>query len=280
MKRRIALFLGLVLLVSIVHPFANALAKENVTKSEISRDDLSDEAKLEISKLISLFESDYTIDLMYSLENIKHLDEELEEIWRDIISYWDWIENEMIENIGVAPDNIKNPEKHAFIVLGYALAEDGTMQDELIGRLEVAKASAIKYPESYVLVTGGVEKNGWTEGRRMRDWLIDNGIAEERIIVEEEARNTAGNAENSFEMLYKEYDVETVSLITSQYHLKRGSIFYYTESLLKAYELGVKPITFIGEANAGWLRADKTTESMSLKARGLRQIARVQNSKI
>ena len=74
------------------------------------------------------------------------------------------------------------------------------------------------------LVTGGVEKNGWTEGRRIRDWLVENGIDEDRIIVEEKAPDTAGNAANSFEILYKDYDVDTVSLITTQYHLKRGSI--------------------------------------------------------
>lgn len=38
------------------------------------------------------------------------------------------------------------------------------MQPELVGRLETALASAQKYPNSYILVTGGVKKNGWTEG--------------------------------------------------------------------------------------------------------------------
>src|SRR5699024_1605418 len=68
------------------------------------------------------------------------------------------------------------------------------------------------------------------------------------------------------------------SMITSQYHLKRGSIFYYTMSQLKAKELGVKPIEFKGEGNAGWYREDKTEEPLSLKVRGMYQIAGVDQS--
>ena len=253
--------------------FANTLTE--VQARSIDRDTASQEVKDIIGELITFYSEGYRVDVIEHLEQLKAVSPEYYEIWNSVIEYWDWIESDMIENIGVAPDGIENPAKHAFIVLGFALNEDGTMTDELIGRLEVAKASALKYPESYVLVTGGVEKNGWTEGRRMRDWLVANGIDESRIIVEEKAPDTAGNATNSFQMLYNDYDVDSVSLITSQYHLKRGSLLYYAESLLKAEELGVEPIKFIGNANAGWYREDKTYEPLSLKALSLRLIGRV-----
>lgn len=250
-----------------------ASAKEQIQVQD--RDDTPKEVKDIVAKLISFYGNENRVDIIKYLSDLKEISPEYYEIWNSVFNYWDWIESDMVENIGVAPDGIQDPKKHAFIVLGFALNEDGTMTDELVGRLEVAKASAEKYPDSYVLVTGGVEKSGWTEGRRMRDWLVENGIAEDRIIVEEKAPDTAGNATNSFDILYNDYDVNTVSLITSQYHLKRGSILYYTESLLKAKELGVEPIKFIGEANAGWYRADKTSEPLSAKSSSLRLIARV-----
>lgn len=195
------------------------------------------------------------------------------EIWNKIVDYWNYIENDMIENKDIAPDGLPT-NNHVFIVLGYALNEDGTMQDELIGRLNVALKSAKKYPNSYILVTGGVEKNGHTEGELMSKWLINQGIDENRIIVETKAPDTAGNASNSFEMLYTEYKgIKSCSLITSQYHLKRGSLLYYAESLLKAKELGVEPIEFIGNGNAGWVREDKVEESMFVKTYSLFSIA-------
>lgn len=200
------------------------------------------------------------------LNDMKDVSLEDYEIWNKVVDYWDYIENDMIENKDIAPDGLPM-NNHVFIVLGYALNEDGTMQDELVGRLNVALDSANKYPNSYILVTGGVEKNGHTEGELMSKWLIEQGIDDSRIIVETKAPDTAGNAANSFEMLYTEYkDIKSCSLITSQYHLKRGSLLYYAESLLKAKELGVDPIEFIGNGNAGWVREDKIEESMIVKA--------------
>lgn len=61
----------------------------------------------------------------------------------------------MVESIGVAPDGLPDTNKHAFVVLGYALNSDGSMQGELKGRCQVAYESAMKYPNAYVVLAGG-----------------------------------------------------------------------------------------------------------------------------
>lgn len=66
--------------------------------------------------------------------------------------------------------------------------------------------------------------------------------------------------------------------LTSQYHLKRGSILYYAESLLKAKELDVEPIEFIGNGNAGWEKENKTEENILVKAFSLSSIAHCTNT--
>lgn len=237
-----------------------------------SRDENTNVVK-NVAKLISSYALRFPGNHKDVLDELKEISLDDYEIWADVMNYWDYIENDMIENVDDVPDGIPE-DNHVFIVLGYALKDDGTMEDELIGRLQVALSSANKYPNSYILVTGGVEQNGWTEGARMRDWLVDNGVSEDRIIVEIEAEDTAGNAANSFEMLYTDYkDIQSCSLITSQYHLKRGSILYYAESLLKAKELGVEAIEFIGDKNAGYKVEDKDSESMIIKAFSLCGIA-------
>lgn len=251
-------------------PFSSVLAEASDTSKDL--DTL-------VSELIYYYGKDARTDILRTLEHIEEDYPEDYELWNSVIKQWDWIENDMHENLTVAPDGLPKDDTHAFIVLGYALKENGEMEDELIGRLKVALNSAEKYPNSYVLVTGGVEKNGWTEGDRMKDWLVANGLSEDRIIVENESSKTVENAAFSYDILYNDYNIETVSLITSQYHLKRGSIFYYTMSLLKAKEYDKERIEFIGEGNAGWYRPDKTEESMSLKARGMAQIAGVEIAK-
>lgn len=216
---------------------------------------------------------DVTTDLQRTLEKLKAVSPDDYTQWVSILQYWDWVENEMPLSIGVAPDGLPTDNTHAFIVLGFALNSDGTMKPELVGRLETALASAKKYPNSYILVTGGVKKNGWTEGDRMHDWLIEQGLPESRIIVENQSSNTAQNASNSFEILYNQYDIKSVSIISSEYHLRRGTILYYAESLIKARELGKEPIQING--NAGWLREDLRSESITQKASSLAQIAGV-----
>lgn len=268
MKKIYRIFISFVLILSLL-PLSNALAATPDNAKNI--DKLT-------SELLYYYGKEARTDVSRTLDLMKEISPKDYKTWDSVIHYWDWIENDMKENIDVAPDGLPHNNKHAFIVLGFALKSDGTMEDELIGRLNVALNSAKKYPNSYVLVTGGVEKNGWTEGERMHDWLVDHGLSEDRIIVEKESANTAQNASFSYDILYNDYDINTVSLISSQYHLKRGSILYYTMSLLKAKELGKKPITFLGDGNAGWYREDKTEEPLSLKVNSMYAIAGVEKS--
>src|SRR5690625_752551 len=258
-----------VLLIISFMPFSNVVAETPDTSKDL--DTL-------VSELMYYYGEDARTDVLRTLEEIEEKSMEDYELWNSVINQWDWIENNMHENLTVAPDGLPKDDKHVFIVLGFALTDDGEMEDELIGRLEVALNSAEKYPNSYVLVTGGVEKNGWTEGDRMHDWLVENGLSEDRIIVENESSNTVENASFSFDYLYNDYDIDTVSIISSQYHIKRASIFYYTMSLLKANEYWATPIEFLGEGNAGWYREDLTEESMQLKVNGMYSIAGVEAS--
>lgn len=268
MKKTCKIFISILLIMSLL-PFTHVSA---------ATPDTVKDADTLVSELIYYYGEEARTDILRTLELMEEEYPEDYELWNAVIDQWDFIENDMVENLQVAPDGLPDDDTHAFIVLGFALKEDGTMEDELINRLEVALNSAEKYPDSYVLVTGGVEKNGWTEGDRMRDWLVDQGLSEDRIIVENQSSNTVENASFSFDYLYNDYDIDTVSIITSQYHLKRASIFYYTMSLLKAQEYGVAPIEFLAEGNAGWLREDLTEEPMDLKVRGMYSIAGVEAS--
>lgn len=269
MKRIYMIFISTLLIFSFLSFSTVSAETQNIKKSLDER----------ISELIYYYGEEARTDVLRTLDLMEEEFPEDYKIWNSVIEQWDWIENEMEENLNVAPDGLPEDDSHVFVVLGFALDSNGEMEDELIGRLEVTLNSAEKYPNAYVLVTGGVEKNGWTEGDRMHDWLVDHGLSEDRIIVENESSNTVENASNSFEILYNQYDdIDSFSMITSQYHLKRSSIFYYTMSQLKAKELQKSPIEFLGEGNAGWYREDKIEEPLSLKIRGMYQIAGVEQS--
>ncbi|MEW9677612.1 ElyC/SanA/YdcF family protein [Lentibacillus sp. L22] len=122
------------------------------------------------------------------------------------------------------PDDLKK-ENHAFVVLGYALSDDGEMEDTLLERLKVAKEAAEAYPDSKIIVTGGVPKQGNTEADVMFDWLTEEGIEEDRVIKEDMATDTIENALFSMNIV-KEEEVKDITLITSASHMRRALVVF------------------------------------------------------
>ncbi|MEH6992810.1 ElyC/SanA/YdcF family protein [Neobacillus drentensis] len=125
------------------------------------------------------------------------------------------------------PDNLPQ-SKHAIVILGYALAEDGTMREPLIERLKVGLAAANKNPNSKIIVTGGVPKQGNTESKLMKEWLMSNGIAEGRILTEDKSTDTVENALFTTAILEKE-GLKDVTLVTSASHMRRA-LTIFTEA--------------------------------------------------
>jgi tetratricopeptide (TPR) repeat protein len=110
---------------------------------------------------------------------------------------------------------------HAIVILGYALADDGTMREPLIERLKAGLAAANKYPNSKIIVTGGVPKQGNTESKLMKEWLISKGVAAERILTEDKSTDTVENALFTTAILEKE-GLKDVTLVTSASHMRRA----------------------------------------------------------
>ncbi|HAJ69811.1 MAG TPA: hypothetical protein DCO62_01070 [Alkalibacterium sp.] len=123
-----------------------------------------------------------------------------------------------------APDTLPE-ENHTFITLGYALSDEGEMEETLIERLNVTLEAAEAYPNSHLIVTGGVPKAGNTEAELMTEWLIDNGIDEERISQDPLATDTVENALFSMDIVQNE-GFEDITLITSASHMRRALVTF------------------------------------------------------
>ena len=75
--------------------------------------------------------------------------------WEKIMELWrtDGAAPEL--NYDVLPDGLCDTDELCIVVLGFQLEPDGTMREELIQRLGVVLRSAEKYPNAYVVCTGG-----------------------------------------------------------------------------------------------------------------------------
>jgi tetratricopeptide (TPR) repeat protein len=112
-------------------------------------------------------------------------------------------------------------QNHAIVILGYALADDGTMKEPLVERLKAGLAIAKQNPNSKIIVTGGVPKQGITEADAMNKWLTEQGVAKERILLENKSTDTVENALFSTAILEKQ-GLKDVTIVTSASHIRRA----------------------------------------------------------
>lgn len=160
-------------------------------------------------------------------------------IWRDIIDYMNYAFQGRFVRLNTLPDGLAKDESLCLIVLGFELNADGTMKSELVERLEVARRNLEKYPRAMVLVADGgtAALNAQaTEADSMAQWLKDNGVSPNRIIVENQSMDTLANAENSIRILESSYPmVRDLAIITSDYHASWASVNYYARIAYDAY---------------------------------------------
>lgn len=143
-------------------------------------------------------------------------------LWRRIMTDWARLNEAGFENHRVLPDDLPQDDSLCVVVFGYGLGGDGSIQPELEDRLYVALNAARQYPNAYVAVTGGQtsEVAGVTEGGQMAAWLRAQGVAESRLIVEDQALSTTQNAANTYKLLTSAYpQVKTLAVVTSDYHV-------------------------------------------------------------
>lgn len=174
-------------------------------------------------------------------------------LWTDIMEYWDYANNELQVNVDKLPDDLPDGDNLAIAVLGFELNDDGTMQDELIGRLTVALNCAEQYPNAYVICTGGgtaKDNPDVTEGGLMGEWMLEHGLDEKRLIVENQSKTTAENASNSYDILLKDYpQVDSVALISSSYHIAWGSLLFEAAFMKSASEKQTPEIHVISNSS-------------------------------
>lgn len=156
--------------------------------------------------------------------------------WKQLLATWDEATTAFRANPTVPGDLPK--EGHVFVLLGFALNDDGTARPDLIGRLEQAKAGLDAYPASRIVVTGGAGRNGQTEAGVMRAWLLDHGVAAGRVIFENAATDTPTNAINTMELLYADPTVTSYTIVSSATHLRRATVVFEAAALSAQLRLG------------------------------------------
>lgn len=189
------------------------------------------------------------------LSELETANPEKAKVWKSICSTWYAAYQDGFVHDDILPDNLPEDNSLAIVVLGFELNPDGTMKDELIGRLSTAYDCALRYPNAYVVMTGGgtaSENKSVTEADSMADWMRAKGIAEERILVENKSMTTLENASNTCAILAEKYPTVTkLAIVTSGYHVPWGTVDFHAVIQYEASRKGTAPVYEI-ISNAGY----------------------------
>ena len=208
------------------------------------------------------------------LDELSAADADLGSRWKEIMDIWKSAESGEALNYGVLPDGLPDTDELCMVVLGFQLEPDGTMKDELIGRLGVVLESAEKYPNALIVCTGGgtaSENEQATEAGEMAKWLIEDGIDESRVIVENRSLTTAQNAIYTYDILTLQHpDTKKIAIISSDYHIATGALLFRAESILRAEKGESGKLEVI--SNAAW-KAPSGTLSRMFRAGALIELS-------
>ncbi|MDR1835401.1 MAG: YdcF family protein [Fusobacteriaceae bacterium] len=133
----------------------------------------------------------------------------------------------------------------ALIVLGAGLRGEKPSRN-LKSRLDTAVIYLEKNPTASVIVSGGKgEDETISEATAMRLYLVERGIGESRIFVEDRARSTAENFLYSKEILDQFFGEDcAVAYVTSDYHMYRAD-FLAKKAGLKAARYGAPLVWYL-----------------------------------
>jgi len=132
----------------------------------------------------------------------------------------------------------KDPEAPYLIVLGAEVVGEQpslTLNDRLLA----AKEYLADYPQTIAVVSGGQGKSEKiSEAECMSNWLVENGISADRILMEMKSTSTEENIKFSLETIKENGGDPTgrVAVCSSEYHLYRAK---YYAAKLGATPLGV-----------------------------------------
>ena len=190
-------------------------------------------------------------------------------VWEKIMFDWAWINEDMPVYEDTIPNDLPADDSLCIVVMGFGLNADGSMRQELVNRLKTALSFAQKYPNAYLLVTGGQTGavDGITEAGQMAAWLQKQGIPKSRIIQENQSLSTVANAVNSYKLLTRVYpQVDAIAVVTSDYHVRQSCAMFAAVSNYQSGYKGGKSLELVGN---GVCDTGLTDDSLRTQAWGI-----------
>ena len=135
--------------------------------------------------------------------------------------------------------------ENTVIVLGCGIRGE-RVSVGLAKRLNKAAEYHKNNPDAVIIVSGGQgPQEDITEALAMKRYLVDKGIDESKIIMEEKSTSTITNFRYSREIMEREgLSLSSVVFVTNAYHVYRAAAYAKDEGFLEVNHLGTDIIWY------------------------------------
>ena len=83
----------------------------------------------------------------------------------------------------------------------------------------------------------------------MASWLKKHGVSKKRILTEKKSLSTVQNAQFTLDILLRDHpEIKYLAIVTSDYHIRSGALFFEAEAMLQAKPGEAPRITVISNA--------------------------------
>lgn len=128
----------------------------------------------------------------------------------------------VIHTTSIVVDGLSDKGKKAdiAIILGSKVNEDGTLSTRLEKRLETGIELYKNHRINKIMVSGGLGKEGFYEGDKMKEFLVNNSIPDSVILVDNYGNNTRLTVENTLKFQQK-HKFESIIVVSQYFHVTR-----------------------------------------------------------
>lgn len=132
--------------------------------------------------------------------------------------FWFFIHTILIIADGLCDERKKSD---VGIIFGNTVNPDGSLSQRLKKRLDKGVELYYDGTIEVIIVSGGLGQEGFYEGTKMYEYLLERGVPEQKIIVDNLGTTTKATAEN-----FRQIDVHkgSVLVVTQYFHISRAKL--------------------------------------------------------
>ncbi len=142
-------------------------------------------------------------------------------------------------------DGLTKNEKNADIgvILGNKVNEDGALSERLEKRLECGLNLYRNGQVKRLIVSGGLGKEGFYEGDKMKEYLIKKNVPDSLVIIDNFGNNTLATVNNTIR-LKDSLKFESLIIVSQYFHLTRTKMLFREQGFKNVSSVSPKYFEF------------------------------------